>query len=117
MPRSRPDVAAQPQWCDSIDPQLVRLSNIADLKALKIAAGGSHSACLLQAADFPHQVLTWGYNGSGQLGHGKRTYENELLPKPVHKITELVAGFADGDTVEVRHFFRELKVLWGGLFP
>jgi hypothetical protein len=46
--------------------------------------------------------MTWGYNGSGQLGHGKRTYENELLPKPVHKLTELISDFADGDFVEVR---------------
>ena len=60
--------------------------------AVAVAAGGSHTCALRQAAT----VVCWGYNSNGQLGDGTTT--SSTTPVAVDGVTGAVGVFAGGYT-------------------
>jgi hypothetical protein len=59
----------------------------------QVSAGGEHSVAVLSNGT----VMTWGYNGNGQLGNG--TYTNSDVPVPVSGLTGVTAVAAGGQHV------------------
>ena len=59
-------------------PQLV--FDLQGYRVREVYAGGWHSAVRLENGN----VMTWGFNKYGQLGHG--TYETEWTPRVVHEL-------------------------------